>query len=694
MKVNNNGEIIYPAAACAVIYNPQKNTQRIFRYHHDDVKCIALHPGGDIVATGEANSNDGIIHIWNSSDLKVLASISTTSWFGSYGVTALTFSSDGSRIAAVGGSPSNSQIVVISWENGEVLATKECSRNSVYYIESSPNDNSFILLAKNEVKFYSTFGETLLEKVADFNQFGSNQSHSDVIFNPLSGNAYISTNNGDILVLNGTKVVGRKQVSDSALYCISGNQEGFLTGGKDGIVRSWIYDSRKGIEFTQSGEINVGYPISSCVFGKDKRIYVWGKTNNRFEAFDQSGKREVIALNHTAESSQSSLYGLATVPSSSLFFTGGDDGRITLWDKKTKKSVGSVLTDKKIRGLAVSPDGYLLISSSSAGDIFVFKVSDFQNSIDSKANPIFSTKIGSQEIKILRFSPSGDKLAVGHGNGHIRILDVQNGLSNYQSLEGLSSPITGLDWSSDQKYIQASSGKGDYQLLFWEVDSGSIVEVPTQLRETKWETQTCLLGWCVRGIWDLKEYSNGEDINAVATLFSKSLLATVDINGDVNLLRYPTVVNNANRHKFIGHSSNATNLAFSDDGEHLYTIGGNDLTIFQWRVVRSAGPSDDAEKTREERRATLVEQIQSSANAEEPKIKPQVGRTSVLYRTSYQVYGSKPVDQASRHTTWRGINGKFSKQFVGGMFRNNGLNTSTSRHRVLKSTGFSDYDNL
>ena len=45
--------MIYPASAVLVIYDPRDHTQRFFDKHDDDVSGMAIHPDGEIVASGQ-----------------------------------------------------------------------------------------------------------------------------------------------------------------------------------------------------------------------------------------------------------------------------------------------------------------------------------------------------------------------------------------------------------------------------------------------------------------------------------------------------------------------------------------------------------------------------------------------------------------------------------------------------------------
>lgn len=73
-------------------------------------------------------------------------------------------------------------------------------------------------------------------------------------------------------------------------------------------------------------------------------------------------------------------------------------------------------------------------------------------------------------------------------------------------------------------------------------------------------------------------------MNAVDRSSSNKLLATADDFGKVKLFKYPCVTAGAKFKVFEGHSSHVTNAAFTPDNNYLISAGGNDKSLFQWRL--------------------------------------------------------------------------------------------------------------
>jgi hypothetical protein len=67
----------------------------------------------------------------------------------------------------------------------------------------------------------------------------------------------------------------------------------------------------------------------------------------------------------------------------------------------------------------------------------------------------------------------------------------------------------------------------------------------------------------------------------------------------------------------------------------------------------------------------------------------QKGRSHPLYRTSNAVYGQKEASEIHLPKTYHGTNGGFTKEFVGGMYRDHSLNCNKTRSAVLPDPSFS-----
>lgn len=77
---------------------------------------------------------------------------------------------------------------------------------------------------------------------------------------------------------------------------------------------------------------------------------------------------------------------------------------------------------------------------------------------------------------------------------------------------------------------------------------------------------------------------DGTDINDVCRSQSEpGVLASADDFGRVRLFTWPVAKDAADAVVLKGHSSHVTRVRFSRDDLRLFSAGGNDQCVFQWR---------------------------------------------------------------------------------------------------------------
>jgi hypothetical protein len=110
-------EIVYCAAGLGVVYDKRTNTQRFFRGHTDDVKCLTVSRAKDLCASGQLGREPTAI-VWDPYtciSLKVL-----THPRGTRGVAAVGFDRDAATLATVG-MDNNHTIFIWDWRLGSVF---------------------------------------------------------------------------------------------------------------------------------------------------------------------------------------------------------------------------------------------------------------------------------------------------------------------------------------------------------------------------------------------------------------------------------------------------------------------------------------------------------------------------------------------------------------------------------------------
>ena len=189
------------------------------------------------------------------------------------------------------------------------------------------------------------------------------------------------------------------------------------------------------------------------------------------------------------------------------------------------------------------------------------------------------------EVTELKYSPSGDILAIGCRDNLIHILSAQNNYKRIAICRGHSSYIKNIDFSSDGTILQSTDAVRE--LLYWQVSTGKIITNAHSVRNVKWQTWTCLYGWPVQGIFNgIHGVPQEGEINAVCRTNDSRLLvagASNTVNGAIKLFNYPTL-SSACPALYGGHTSPPVDIVFLVNDRKLISIGGNDTTIFEWEL--------------------------------------------------------------------------------------------------------------
>uniref|UniRef100_A0A8I3MWB5 EMAP like 2 n=1 Tax=Canis lupus familiaris TaxID=9615 RepID=A0A8I3MWB5_CANLF len=313
-------------------------------------------------------------------------------------------------------------------------------------------------------------------------------------------------------------------------------------------------------------------------------LYVWGKGGNRIT--------QAVLGAHDG-----GVFGLCALRDGTLVSGGGRDRRVVLWGSDysklqevevpedfgpvrtvaegrgdtlyvgtTRNSIlqGSVHTGfsllvqghvEELWGLATHPSRAQFVTCGQDKLVHLWSAESHQ--------PLWS-RIIEDPARSAGFHPSGSVLAVGTVTGRWLLLDTE------------THDLVAIHTDGNEQISVVSFSPGD-PATCKQITSADAV------RNVEWATATCVLGFGVFGIWS--EGADGTDINAVARSHDGKLLASADDFGKVHLFSYPCCQPRALSHKYGGHSSHVTNVAFLWDDSMALTTGGKDTSVLQWRVV-------------------------------------------------------------------------------------------------------------
>lgn len=615
--VNNDGHIVYPMAGTTIVYDPVKHTQRHFLGNNDDIVCLAQNPSNkNIFATGQVATivdRHGVqphICVWDSTNFDkcwVLPLAHQRS------VRCLSFSADGKYLASVG-DDDQFTVKVWDWANRRMLASqKGDSGNQIIGIKwNHVKTQEFVTVGKNHI-FFWTFENNKLSKTKA--QLGSYpwQTFYAAAFSE-KGFCCVGARDGSMYILvEGSAKKAVKSMHKADLNTIERWAGGIISGGgggNDGGNKVLVLDSKLSVQ----KEFQFSFPVKSVlVQGNDLLVGTQGGQLYYIQKWlnadsNLSGIEPIVKGHFDGEA-----WALCAHPTEPhLWITAGEDNRIFLFDGSEHKIVregiisdkpGKALAVRKacsstkyppnqcVRGICFSPRGDHFIVGNNKGEVIVYRTDDFRQIAIHDLNSFGKRNVVGQTenwIQTIKYSPSGKTVAVGTHGIIIVLLDVKDGYKPKGKLDKHSAAPTQMDWSLDGFHLQSTCM--GYELLFWDINEDDLAKgckqntSATALRDVKWASQNCCFGWTVQGIFDPTQ--DGSDINGTDTSHNKTLIATGDDYGNVNIFRWPCAEEGAQFKAYEAHSSHVVNARFSADDKYLYSSGGADKSIIQWAISK------------------------------------------------------------------------------------------------------------
>ncbi|XP_049635933.1 echinoderm microtubule-associated protein-like 3 [Suncus etruscus] len=613
--VLRSGEVVYFIACVVVLYRPGGGPggpggggQRHYRGHTDCVRCLAVHPDGVRVASGQTAGvdKDGkplqpVVHVWDSETLLKLQEIGLGAFERGVGALAFSVADHGAFLCVV--DDSNEHMLSL-WDcnRGTKLAEIKSTNDSVLAVGFNPRDSSCIVTSgKSHVHFWNWSGNTgvpgngtLCRKQGVFGKYKKPKFIPCFVFLP-DGNILTGDSEGNILTWGrspsdsrtpgrgGAKetysIVAQAHAHEGSIFALCLRRDGTVLsgGGRDRRLVQWgPAQPGPGLVALQEAEIPEHFgAVRAIAEGLGSELLV-GTTKNALLRGDLAQGFSPVIQGHTDE-----LWGLCTHPFRNCFLTCGHDRQLCLWDGESHALAWSI--DLKETGLCADfhPSGAVVAVGLSTGRWLV---------LDTETREIVSDITdGNEQLSVVRYSPDGLYLAIGSHDNMIYIYSVSSDgakSSRFGRCVGHSSFITHLDWSKDGNFIMSNSG--DYEILYWDVTNGcKLLRNRYESRDREWATYTCVLGFHVYGVWP--DGSDGTDINSLCRSHNERVVAVADDFCKVHLFQYPCARAKAPSLVYGGHGSHVTSVRFTHDDSHLVSLGGKDASIFQWRVLGAGG---------------------------------------------------------------------------------------------------------
>ncbi|XP_037908857.1 echinoderm microtubule-associated protein-like CG42247 isoform X3 [Hermetia illucens] len=577
-----SGELLYYVAAVAVMFDRDEEAQRHYTGHTEDIMCMDVHPSRELVASGQRAGKDrksqAHVRIWSTDSLQTLYVFGMGEL--DTGVMAVAFSqlNGGSYILAVDAGR-ESILSVWQWQWGHLLGKVATLQEGLTGAAFHPlDDNLIITHGRGHLAFWHRRKDGFFERT-DIVKPPSRTHVTSVQFEP-DGDVITADSDGFITIYSvdsdGAYFVRMEfEAHNKGIGCLIMLSEGTLLSGgeKDRKIAAWdSLQNYKRITDTKlpesAGGVRTIYPQRPG--RNDGNIYVGTTRNNILEGSLQRRFNQVV-FGHGRQ-----LWGLAAHPEDEIFATAGHDKHIALWRKQ--KLLWTMQSGYECVSLAFHPFGQALAAGSTEGHLLVI------NSENGAA--MLTLRVCGSPLNCIAYNQVGDMIAMGSQNGSIYLFRVSRDGFSYKKVNKIrgSQPLTHLDWSADGNFLQTVTI--DFDLLFWDAKSLSPERSPIAMKDVKWLTHNCTVGYLVAGMWNNRYYTSNSTIIATCSRSSvQDLLISGDADGYLRLYRYPCITPRGEYHEAKVYSGMLACARFLYGDRTIVTVGGTDASLMVWELI-------------------------------------------------------------------------------------------------------------
>ncbi|KAL7536887.1 hypothetical protein ACHAXR_007473 [Thalassiosira sp. AJA248-18] len=387
----------------------------------------------------------------------------------------------------------------------------------------------------------------------------------------------------------------RVKAHQLAVTNISSTNDGFVSSSND-CFKIWNSSMRCMLSINQT-TLGTKYPISSICWAKD--MILVGTSGNEIWQLSPDDGSNLIEDGKSLVSSHapSSPMGLSVHPNGT-FATCGDDGILRIWNAFDYQENKSIDLDMPARSCAFSPDAMIAVG-------FGKPVKDNARTINGKWVILSMSDNGDYQIiaerrdvkkfvSEMKWHGNGDRLAVGSGDKKICVYGIATETKpaikvdiTLLSMVDLTSPVIRFDFSRDGKYLRANYECNE--LHFFEAGPGLHIKEPSRLKDTQWETETCI-DWNVQGI--LLQDEEAETVSLDCSTQYCPTIVSGDSHGRLKMHQFPCTSSNAQYTTYPAHLGPVGKVRWIPGG-YVVSTGETDGVSMIWRQEVDEGFSLD-----------------------------------------------------------------------------------------------------
>jgi WD40 repeat protein len=310
----------------------------------------------------------------------------------------------------------------------------------------------------------------------------------------------------------------------------SPNGKYVATGGDDSFARVWNVETGEKI-YELGGTSGNQSGIEALVFSQDSAILLTGGDNdNSIYAWDMTSGDFAYKLNASGETN-TIVNGLAVSPDGKRLASSSTDRLIRMWNLTTKELLMEIPGHVDwVYGLAFTPDGKNLISASSDRTIRMWDTEYGRNKmiLTGPSDQVFGVAV----------SPDGRYLASASADTYVRLWDISSAGSHEVMTLDHGDNVNDVFPSPNSKLIASAGSNGVINI--WDASSGALIK---KLVSSSGSGAVEVLFWSKDGrrlaagysagqavIWDMSTYA------AMMTIPGQSPLWGVSLSPDGSLI--------------------------------------------------------------------------------------------------------------------------------------------------------------
>lgn len=584
LKYTHSSQVAFISSGIAVVMDQTLRSQNFYQDHSASITAMAVHPTENFVATGQLGEVPAI-RVWNSLTMETIVVLEG---FHRRAIVHLAFSPHGDMLASVGGDKYHS-LAIYNWRYNQIISYTLTFSPKSFFIGFNPTGTSLIQCGHEIIRFWEIDGLNLRYLDALFTTRSKMQPF--LCAGWIGSHPVVGTADGSLYRFVGRNLDGMIQAHQGNVNAIASSNDGICSGGADGVVKIWnrtlecmlVVDTRT-LRSVQPNVRCVDWDVLHSI------ILIGTMSSEVFEISALDGEpihKNPLLQGHAG----AELWGLSVNPLKDQYCTVGDDSMLRIWNIVQHTVVISLPLEMPARSCVYSPDGRKIaigygspVRTSTKqydGKWVVLDAEDLQVSHEARDS--------NKWITDMKYSPNGEMLAIGSFDNRIYVYNVLSGYSLSCTINQHNSFISHLDFSDDNAWLQSNCG--GFELCFFEADTGMFIPAASRLRDVRWATQTCVLGWAVQGVWPAQR--DGTDVTACdCNLFrgdDGTIIATGDNYGRVQVFRYPATSSFCTSKRYRTGSSPVTRMKFVSGDAYLVTLHGADKSIMQWKHTRDRG---------------------------------------------------------------------------------------------------------